>query len=71
MIAYFSYGLLAFSQINGQVNTFNEGFRVDLRRRQLDGKPVPSLYEKDVDEVIFEVSYHTNQALSFAVSISH
>ena len=71
MIAYFSYGLLAFPQINGQVVTSDEGFRVDLRRRRVNGEPVPSLYGGDVDEVVFEVSYHTNQALSFAVNTSH
>lgn len=44
---------------------------MNLRRRQVNGAPVPSLYGGDVDEVVFEVSYHTNQALSFAVNTSH
>lgn len=59
-----------FDQINGTVNTFpnQKGFSVDLRRRRsADGSPLFSLYDDDVDQIVFEVNYHSDNSLGIAV----
>lgn len=59
------------SKINSAVTTLpaSKGFSVDLRRRRPYGNEtvVFSLYGNDYDEVTFQVSYHTDSTLSFAV----
>lgn len=59
-----------FFQVNGPVTNIpnNKGFSVDLRRRRsADGTPLFSLYGNDVDEITFEVNYHTDNSLGMAV----
>lgn len=64
------YRFLFFFQVNGSVTNIpnNKGFSVDLRRRRsADGTPLFSLYGNDVDEITFEVNYHTDNSLGMAV----
>uniref|UniRef100_A0A0P5BNP6 alpha-glucosidase n=1 Tax=Daphnia magna TaxID=35525 RepID=A0A0P5BNP6_9CRUS len=56
-------------EVNGPVTNIpnNKGFSVDLRRRRsADGTPLFSLYGNDVDEITFEVNYHTDNSLGMA-----
>jgi len=60
-------------KVNGAVVNLpsNTGFRVDLRRRRLAGGSLPpSLYGGDIDEVVFEVNYHSDYSMGFSVNIS-
>lgn len=57
-------------QINSAQTNFpnNEGFRIELRRiRSADDTPSFSLYGNDIDEITFEVNYHSDNTLGIAV----
>ena len=73
LIIFFIVDVVVILKVNGAVVNLpsNTGFRVDLRRRRLAGGSLPpSLYGSDIDEVVFEVNYHSYYSMGFSVNIS-